>query len=97
MNKSKENRNGSIKFFHIVSIAFVLYFGYTMFDQQLQINKYNSQIEMYENDIENKNKLVEYYSSQKTNITSDEYIEQVARDLLGYVKPYEKIFIDANN
>lgn len=90
------NKNGNINFFHIIAIAFVVYFAYTMFDQQLQINKYNSQIEMYENDIENKNKLVEYYSSQKTNISSDEYIEKVARDTLGYVKPYEKIFIDAN-
>ena len=96
MNNSKENKKGNINFFHIISIAFIIYFCYTMFDQQLQINKYNSQIEMYENDIENKNKLVDYYSSQKTNITTDEYIEQVARDLLGYVKPYEKIFIDAN-
>lgn len=93
---NSRNKSRKIKFIHVISIVFALYFGYTMYDQQLQINKYNSQIEMYESDIENKNKLVEYYSSQKVNITSDEYIEQVARDLLGYVKPYEKIFIDAN-
>lgn len=97
MNHTKINKKqGKIKFVHIISIVFIMYFAYTMFDQQLQINKYNSQIEMYEKDIENKNKLVEYYSSQKVNITSDEYIEKVARESLGYVKPYEKIFIDAN-
>ncbi len=94
--KNTENRSGKIKFIHIISLSFILYFAYTMFDQQLQLNKYNSQIEMYQADIESKNKLVDYYSSQKTNITSDEYIEKVARDSLGYVKPYEKIFIDAN-
>ena len=53
-------------------------------------------IDMYESDIENKNKLVEYYDSQKSVINTDEYIEKVARDTLGYVKPYEKVFIDAN-
>ncbi len=95
MNNTK-NKRGKIKFIHIISLAFVLYFAYTMFDQQLQINKYNSQIEMYETDIENKKRLVEYYDSQKTNVDSDEYIENIARDSLGYVKPYEKIFIDAN-
>ena len=95
MNNTK-NKKGKIKFVHIISLAFVLYFSYTMFDQQLQINKYNSQIEMYESDIKNKKRLVEYYDSQKTNVDSDEYIENVARDSLGYVKPYEKIFIDAN-
>jgi len=94
--KNTENRSGKIKFIHIISLSFILYFAYTMFDQQIQLNKYNSQIEMYQADIESKNKLVDYYSSQKTNITSDEYIEKVARDSLGYVKPYEKIFIDAN-
>lgn len=96
MNNTVNNKSGRIKFIHIISIAFILYFAYTMFDQQLQINKYNSQIEMYEEDIESKNRLVEYYDSQKTNVDSDEYIEQVARESLGYVKPYEKIFIDAN-
>lgn len=94
--KNTKSKSGKIKFIHIISLSFILYFAYTMFDQQLQINKYNSQIEMYQSDIESKNKLVEYYSSQKTNIASDEYIEKVARDSLGYVKPYEKIFIDAN-
>ena len=76
--KNTENRSGKIKFIHIISLSFILYFAYTMFDQQLQLNKYNSQIEMYQADIESKNKLVDYYSSQKTNITSDEYIEKVA-------------------
>ena len=51
---------------------------------------------MYKSDIENKNKLVSYYNEQKTNIETDQYIEDVARDTLGYVKPYEKIFVDAN-
>ena len=37
-----------------------------------------------------------YYKSKKTNIETDEYIEEVAREDLGYVKPYEKIFVDAN-
>ena len=83
MNNTK-NKRGKIKFIHIISLAFVLYFAYTMFDQQLQINKYNSQIEMYETDIENKKRLVEYYDSQKTNVDSDEYIENIARDSLGY-------------
>lgn len=96
MSNSIKRKSGKIRFIHVISIVFVIYFAYTMFDQQLQLNKYNSQIEMYESDIDSKNELVNYYSSQKTNITTDEYIEQVARDLLGYVKPYEKIFIDAN-
>ena len=79
-----------------VLFAFSIYFVYTFIEQQVQINKYDSEIEMYTADIENKRELVNYYNNQKGNTKSDEYIENVARESLGYVKPYEKIFIDAN-
>lgn len=93
-NIVKNNKkNGLIK---AASLFFIVYFIYTMVNQQIQINKYNSQIEMYSSDIETKQKLVEYYKNQKNNIQSDQYIETVARDILGYVKPYEKIFVDVN-
>lgn len=80
----------------LVFLLFCVYFIYTMFSQQVQIDKYNSQIEMYNADIDGKYKLVNYYKEQKQNIESMEYIEQVARDTLGYIKPYEKIFVDTN-
>lgn len=91
-----KKRNKKIRVFHIIVFAFVLYFVYTLYDQQIQMNKYDSQIEMYTSDIKSKTELKEYYSGQKVNINSDEYIEKIARESLGYVKPYEKIFIDAN-
>lgn len=96
--KSKviKKRKKNINIIHIAVFLFFVYFIYTMFDQQIKINNYNSQIEMYESDIKAKNDLVEYYSEQSQNIQSDEYIESVAREKLGYVKPYEKIFVDAN-
>ncbi len=93
-NKKVQKKN--INIIHIISVLFCIYFVYTMFDQQIKINNYNSQIEMYEKDIETKNNLVEYYSKQSQNTQSDEYIESVAREKLGYIKPYEKIFVDAN-
>lgn len=91
--KRKKFKFGYIKLFTAVILA---YFIYTVYDQQTQINKYNSQISMYEADIGNKEGLVDYYKSQKSNMQSDAFIEFVARDQLGYVKPYEKIFVDVN-
>ena len=81
---------------HIAILVFGVYFVYTLVQQQIQINKYNSQIEMYSADIKTKKELTEYYNSQKGNTKTDEYIENVARENLGYVKPYEKIFVDVN-
>lgn len=96
MKETKIKKKKKLRIINIVSVVFVLYFIYTLWDQQLQLNKYNSQIQMYNSDINSKSQLVEYYNNQKTSITSNEYIEKVARETLGYVKPYEKIFIDAN-
>lgn len=93
---NKINKKKKIRPIMIVLFAFSIYFVYTFIEQQVQINKYDSEIEMYTADIENKRELVNYYNNQKGNTKSDEYIENVARESLGYVKPYEKIFIDAN-
>lgn len=93
---NKINKKKKIRPIMIVLFTFSIYFVYTFIEQQVQINKYDSEIEMYTADIENKRELVNYYNNQKGNTRSDEYIENVARESLGYVKPYEKIFIDAN-
>lgn len=92
-SKSKKSNN---KIFIFVLIAFSVYFIYTILDQQIQINKYNSQIDMYNAEILDRKEQTVYYKNQSKNINSDEYIEQVARDTLGYVKPYEKVFVDTN-
>ena len=93
---NKINKKKKIRPVMIILFAFSIYFVYTFIEQQVQISKYDSEIEMYTADIENKRELVNYYNNQKGNTKSDEYIENVARESLGYVKPYEKIFIDAN-
>ncbi len=94
--KKTVKKKKKINMFTVFSFIFVAYFIYTIFDQQIQINKYDSQIEMYSADIETKKQQTEYYKEQKSNLNSVEYIENVARENLGYVKPYEKIFVDTN-
>lgn len=96
LNESNKRNNKKIGMIHLFMFGFAIYFVYTLVQQQIQINKYNSQIEMYRADIESKTDLIEYYNNQKGDIQTDEYIENVARESLGYVKPYEKIFVDAN-
>lgn len=93
---SVKKKRKKLNLFNFLVFVFMVYFVYTFCDQQIQINNYDSKIETYRADIESKEQLVEYYKSKKTNIETDEYIEDVARENLGYVKPYEKIFVDVN-
>lgn len=94
--KNVKKRKKSLNIIHVISIAFIAYFGITFFNQQLKLNKYNSQIEMYTKEIEAKQYLVEYYNNKNENISTDEYIESVAREKLGLVKPYETVYVDSN-
>ncbi len=91
---SKKKKNFNIV--HVAAFAFILYFLVTFSDQQIKINKYNSQIDMYEKEIEAKQDLVEYYQNKNENIKTDEYIESVAREKLELVKPFDIVYIDSN-
>ena len=91
-----KKRKKSLNIVQIISVVFVAYFGVTFFNQQLKINKYNSQIEMYTEEIEAKQYLIDYYNEQSENISTDEYIESVAREKLGLVMPYETVYVDSN-
>ncbi len=91
-----KKKKKSLNIVRIMAMAFIGYFCVTFFKQQMQLNKYNSQIEMYSKEIESKQNLVEYYNNRSENITTDEYIESVAREKLGLVKPYETVYIDSN-
>ena len=46
--------------------------------------------------IETANEKVEEINELKEKVNTTEYIETVARNELGLIKPYEKIFIDVN-
>ena len=72
--KSNKNRRGKMKVSILIPVLFIGYCVYILCDQQIQINKYNSQISMYEKEIESKNELISYYTEQKDNINSDEYM-----------------------
>lgn len=94
--KASPKKSKKINLFKVFFAVFMAYFVYTAYNQQVQINKYNSQISMYKQDISTTNKLTSYYKSQASNMQTDDFIEKMAREKLGYVKPYEKIFVDIN-
>lgn len=99
MKKLRKRKVEKKKKINIIGVLFVLvgiYFVTTFVDQQISINRYTSQIDMYMENIANKEALTKYYNEQQENVESDEYIEQIARENLGLVKPYEKIFVDVN-
>ena len=80
----------------VVLVAVVMYSLVTFAKQETQFKKYDNDLQMYNNLIDEENLKHEQLSETKNRISTDEYIEEVARDRLGLVKPNEIVFIDAS-
>lgn len=78
-----------------VTLAFV-YGIYTMIEQEVELKNIADEKEKYVTLCENEEMRHEQLLETKKNINSDEYIEEVAREKLGLVMPYEIIFVDAS-
>ena len=98
INNKKNTKKNKIKMslFMVISFSISVYFISILYTQQISINKYNSKIEMYNTQINQNNEIIEGLNSTKIDTETDAYIEKIAREELGLVKPYEKIFIDIN-
>lgn len=71
--------------FNISKLLLVCVIGYCLYvfsSQQIEINKYNSQIKMYEGEIYSKTGLLNHYEDEIKKVGNPEYIENVARDNL---------------
>ena len=82
---------------NVLMIAFIVYAAITIVNQQLTIYDLRkaeqneiSKIEAVRND---NDRLMEMIN----NATSVEYIEKMAREQLGLVKPGEKVYIDQSS
>lgn len=62
----------------------------------MAMNEYNVKIKYVQQKISNQNEEKSNLEEQAKLLKDSEYIETLAREKLGLVKPYEKIFIDTN-
>lgn len=76
--------------------ALLMYACLVMFKQEVAFNKYDDEIENYERLIEEEELKKEQLVSTRTKISSKEYIEEIAREKLGFVMPNEIVFVDSN-
>ena len=79
----------------LFTVLFV-YGAYTLVEQQIQLNSLKSEKEKYLSLCADEDMKHEKLLETKENLNSDSYIEEVAREKLGLVMPYEMIFVDAS-
>ena len=96
ISPKKKKRNKKYILLYIAGFAFLIYASFTIINQSIEINnkrdeyqKLQEQIEIVEINIDNLNEV----KNKKGDELSD-YIEDIARDDLDYVKNGERVFIN---
>ena len=96
INNIKKKRKIKVDYLRVLLIIVLVYFSVTFVRQQLSINEYNVKLKSVKEDISETKAKIDELKEIETKVDDSEYIERIAREELGYVKPYEKIFIDVN-
>ncbi len=75
----------------------IIYAVYIIVQQQITLNLYKAQEEYYEEKIAEEIDKTNELKKKKMLYNTDLYIEKIARDKLGLVKPGERVFIDISD
>ncbi len=80
----------------LILIVSFCYFGYTFYNQQASIEDRKSQNVLLQRNIHTETVRKQQLIKQKAQINSDEFVEKIAREKLGYVKDGDKKYVDTN-
>ena len=80
----------------LLIMSVFLYMGYIFYNQQAKIDELNTDIASCKRKIQEQYLESEKLTTTIASMSDDEYIEEVARERLGYVMPTEIIFMDAS-
>jgi cell division protein FtsL len=81
----------------IVMILLAVYLAYSLTAQYITIRNARAQEARIQAQIEEIKKENEKLKDEIERMQSDEYIERIARERLGLIKPGEYMFVDVNN
>ena len=96
LSENQEKQKSDLKTFMIIlPLLIVLLTGvcYIAYERNLVLE---NNIRQIQKDIEAEKSKAEMLNDLIKNRDSDEYVEKIAREQLGYVKPNEIIYIDKN-
>ncbi len=95
-SKKKKKVNTKKLVINLVAIFFFAYFCYTMIWQQVVISSKSDEIDALNEKITAAEQQNDKLEKELENIDDPEYLEKVAREKLGLVRPNERVFVDAN-
>lgn len=91
-----ENNKKSSKMYILLMLLVLCFFSIAIFSQHRQKLILDKEIQQITKEIEKEKKTSEDLKKQINFHDSDDFIEKIAREQLGLVKPNEILFIDQN-
>lgn len=80
----------------VVIVVFVGYFIYTMIWQQMLLSQNAREMDALTEKINASEQQKKKLQEELDNLNDPEYLEKIAREKLGLVRPNERVFVDAN-
>ncbi|NLK44382.1 MAG: septum formation initiator family protein [Tissierellia bacterium] len=93
---TKRRKRRKLKLGRLLFFFFILYIGLILLNQRKLMNELNSKKEKISLEIESLKSDIDELNEEIENSDSLQFIEKIARDELGMVKPREVIYIDEN-
>ena len=94
MAQGKNKRNRANILFIAVSLV-AAYFLFCIISQQSIISSNKKEIKELTTQVEAKEKTLDTLNDEALGLGSDEYIERIAREKIGLVRPDETVYIDS--
>lgn len=92
----KRRRRKKLKLGRVFIILLVLHIGFTLFNQKKLMDELNRKKKKIQVEIETLKAEIEELNDEIENSDSLQFVEKIAREELGMVKPREIIYIDKN-
>lgn len=82
--------------FRVLLAIIIVYFGYVNFNQQVHLNNIDREQELANSRLLEAERINNELVTEKDKLNQIEYIEKIAREELGLVKPGEMPYISSN-
>lgn len=92
--KQKEKSSPAIKVLKFITTALVVLLIFAFIDGQMQVSRMQRELDAAMQQVNQQKESNDELRNLVNTGDQDAYIERVARERLGYVKPGERIFID---
>ncbi len=93
--KSVHKKLNIARFFKFIGILTVLsYVTCTLIHQKVMLNERNNALRSFEAQIADARLEQQTLNKELDKVNSDEYLEKLAREKLGLVKPNDRVFVD---